>query len=609
MPETQVLNRELQKVIEHLRVIVFEYTFFPSGHRGFTYISPRCSELLGLDAEAIMMGHLSMDNYIHPDDLHSFHRSIEHSVGNFSEWRWKGRCLGKNGYAWIETKSSPARRHDGGVVYHGIISDVTETRRLEDQQTVSELRYRNLVEQLPLGIVVHAGGTIRYANSYAAKVMGARTMSDLVGQEAFKFVHPDYRQFALERTEKVLNGQPVPRAEIKFLRLDGLEIIVESTGHPYVFEGLPAVQVIFADITDRKMTEAGFRKAETLFFELFQNTPLAIVLLNDRSEVVKVNQGFEKLFGYTYDDLVGKTLTDAIVPSELEQEGNEINSLITENKVIRVETARRCKNGQDVSVIIYGVPVVLRDEKIGIFGMYVDITERKRIEEELKIRNAELDNFVYKVSHDLRAPLSSVLGLAHLAAMPGNRDDLSGYIRLMGEKAMQLDHFISDVLSHSKNLKMEVSVDRVEMKELIDKTFNDLNYLAGTDAVMKTISVTGADFYSDHWRIGEIVRNLISNAIKYRKIPADGAKISVEVRVDASRCEIVVEDNGIGVEESLVPRIFEMFFRASDRSEGSGLGLYIVKNAVDRLEGTVEVQSKAGIGTRFRVVLPNLISK
>jgi signal transduction histidine kinase len=83
----------------------------------------------------------------------------------------------------------------------------------------------------------------------------------------------------------------------------------------------------------------------------------------------------------------------------------------------------------------------------------------------------------------------------------------------------------------------------------------------------------------------------------------------VDVRVSDRTCEIVVEDNGIGVERNLVPRIFEMFFRASDRSDGSGLGLYIVKNAVDRLDGTLEVQSDAGIGTRFRIVLPNLIEK
>lgn len=609
MHDTQVFHHGLQKVIEHLPVVVFEYTFYPDGNRGFTYISPRSSELLGMDPDLILEGNMDMTRYVHPDDVRGFHQSVEHSVRTLSEWRWKGRCTGRDGFLWVETRSNPVQMDDGRVIFHGIISDISETRRLEDRNIMTESRYRNLVEQLPLGIVVHSGGVIRFANAYAGKVMGAAEPSQLVGKDALMFVHPEMRQKAAERVEAVLNGHVVPSTELKFIRFDGKEIIVESTGYPTLYEGSPAVQVIFADITDRKLTEAGFRKSETLFVELFQNTPLAIVLLNERSEVVQVNKGFEELFGYSYSELVGKTLTDAIVPAELEKEGNEINNLITENKVIRVETVRRCKNGNQVSVIIYGVPVVMKDEKIGIFGMYVDITDRKKMEEELRIRNTELDNFVYKVSHDLRAPLSSVLGLAHLAAMPGNRDDLSNYVKLMGEKAMQLDHFISDVLSHSKNLKMDISVDRVEIREIIDKTFNDLNYLTGANDVRKEVFVSGSELYSDQWRIGEIFRNLISNAIKYRRLHVSNALVRVDVRVTPEHCEIMVEDNGIGVEESLAPRIFEMFFRASDRSDGSGLGLYIVKNAVDRLGGTVEVKSKAMEGTRFRILVPNLIPK
>lgn len=609
MGETEVFRGDLQKLIDHLPVVVFEYTFFPDGNRGFTYISPRCEELIGLNPDVIMEGRLSIDNYIHPEDLESFHRTVEQSVRTISEWSWKGRCKGPAGYLWIETKSSPVRKEDGRIVYHGIFSDITETKRLEESQHVSESRYRNLVEQLPLGIVVHTDGIIRFANAQAARLIGAKDPSEMIGKHALQFVHPDFRGIAKERIGSILRGQTVAPMETRFLRMDGKEIIVNSMGSPYVYEGKPAVQVIFDDITEQKAVEAGHQRAETLFFELFKHTPLAIVLLNERSEVVQVNKGFESLFGYALEELAGKTLTDAIVPAELEQEGNEINSLITENKVIRVETVRQRKDGQNVSVIIYGVPVVLGERKIGIFGMYVDITERQRMEEELKIRNTELDNFVYKVSHDLRAPLSSVLGLAHLAAMPGNRDDLADYVRLMGDKAMQLDHFISDVLSHSKNLKMEVTVDRVDMQEIISRTFSDLSYLTGAAEINRRITVAGTDLYSDQWRLGEIFRNLISNAIKYRKLNHPGAEVRIDVRVTERACEIIVEDNGIGVEKSLAPRIFEMFFRASDRSDGSGLGLYIVKNAVDRLGGTVEVQSEAGQGTRFRILLPNLIEK
>src|SRR5690606_14267920 len=115
----------------------------------------------------------------------------------------------------------------------------------------------------------------------------------------------------------------------------------------------------------------------------------------------------------------------------------------------------------------------------GIYGVYVDITARKKIEEELKIRNAELDNFVYKVSHDLRAPLSSVLGLVNLSKLPGNTDNPFEYMSLIGEKIQALDNFIGDVQSHQKNLKMEVRIGEVVVRKIIEQTVNDLGYLRG----------------------------------------------------------------------------------------------------------------------------------
>lgn len=605
----ELIKGNLQKVIDHLPVVVFEYTFYPDGYRGFTYISPRCEELLGLDPDMIIDGQLSFDNYIHPDDRYSFQQGLIWSVNNLQEWSWKGRCKGREDYIWIETKSSPTRTLDGRIVYHGVFSDVSEQKRMEDEHRLTERRYKSLVEQLPLGIAIHSNGKLRYINEAAARMMGANTPQELMGMEAMRFVHKDFKEVCASRINTILQGNSVTPMEVKFVRLDGKVIDVESSGHPYVFEGEPAVQVIFSDITLRKKTEISFQKAEKLFFQLFESSPLAIVLLDEKSEVVQINRGFEELFGYTLSDLAGQVLTDAIVPVEFEKEGDEINNMITDNKVVRVETVRRRKNGEQVSVIIYGIPVVLHDEKIGIFGMYVDITERQKVEEELKVRNAELDNFVYKVSHDLRAPLSSVLGLAHLAAMPDNHDDLSTYIKLMGQKATQLDHFISDVLSHSKNLKMDVTTSRVDIREIIDRTFRDLSYLAGAEQMKKSILISGVEFYSDPWRVAEIFRNLISNAIKYRKLQGTDAEVKVSIDVSHERCDIVVEDNGIGVEAEHGQRIFEMFYRASDQSDGSGLGLYIVKNAIDKLGGTVSVVTSLGKGTRFEIALPNRVSK
>lgn len=435
-------------------------------------------------------------------------------------------------------------------------------------------------------------------------MIGASSPEELTGMDVRRFVHPHSMPIIQERIERIMKGESAGLMEEKFLRLDGSEIDVESIGSPYLFEGEPAIQVVISDITKRKQTEDSFRKTETLLYQLFENTPLAIVLLNREGNVVQINKGFEELFQFTHQEVHGRTLNEIIIPPEFLGESNDINSIITENRVIRVETVRKRKDGQKLSVIIYGVPVTLEDQKLGIFGMYVDITDRKRVEEELKVRNAELDNFVYKVSHDLRAPLSSVLGLAHLAAMPGNDDNLVDYVKLMGQKASQLDHFISDVLSHSKNLKMELKVEKVDFLQIIERTLDDLSYLKGADRVKKEIALEGVDFYSDPWRIGEIMRNLISNAIKYRRLGESEVNISIHINVSPTQCLISFGDNGIGIDKNNLDRIFEMFYRASGQSEGSGLGLYIVKNAVERIGGSIRVVSELNKGTVFTIELP-----
>jgi signal transduction histidine kinase len=256
-------------------------------------------------------------------------------------------------------------------------------------------------------------------------------------------------------------------------------------------------------------------------------------------------------------------------------------------------------------VIIYGVPVHFEDETIGIFGVYVDITNQKVIEEELKVRNTELDNFVYKVSHDLRAPLSSVLGLVNLAQHPNNHDDPKTYLKIIGERVNQLDHFISDVLSHSKNLKLEVKNGLVRFDKIVDIVFRNLNYMEGADQICKEVKITGGEFYSDPWRIEEIFRNLISNAIKYRRIENPAHEINITITIEANEAVISFRDNGIGISKQDLNRVFEMFYRASDQAGGSGLGLYIVKNAVEKLGGRVSVGSEPGQYTLFEIVLPN----
>jgi signal transduction histidine kinase len=231
-----------------------------------------------------------------------------------------------------------------------------------------------------------------------------------------------------------------------------------------------------------------------------------------------------------------------------------------------------------------------------------------KVEEELKVRNLELDNFVYKVSHDLRSPLASILGLINLVKLEGGFEDSLEYLKLMENQVHKLDHFIHDVLSHSKNLKMSLVSTPIDFEELIQKCVNDLSYIRDFDKVTKNITIETDGFLSDKWRINEIFRNLIANSIQYKDSSKDECSLDITVKEIDGNCEIKISDNGIGIQEESVPRIFEMFYRATDTSKGSGIGLYIVKNAVDKLEGTIDIESEYGVGTVFTIKFPALKS-
>jgi signal transduction histidine kinase len=232
---------------------------------------------------------------------------------------------------------------------------------------------------------------------------------------------------------------------------------------------------------------------------------------------------------------------------------------------------------------------------------------RRQNEELVKINN-ELDSFVYSVSHNLRAPLMSVLGLVRLAHEDDKKNGnlLQRYFGMMEHSIHKLDDTLKEILDYSRNARLEINVDKVDIRKLIEDGFERLMYHEGSDHIQKIVHVREkAPLYSDVHRLSVVLNNLISNAIKYRDSHKENQFIKIEVHVDENTATLYFSDNGIGISEEWQARIFDMFFRATERSEGAGLGLYIVKETVDKLGGKIHVQSQLEEGTTFVITLPN----
>jgi signal transduction histidine kinase len=230
---------------------------------------------------------------------------------------------------------------------------------------------------------------------------------------------------------------------------------------------------------------------------------------------------------------------------------------------------------------------------------------------ELKKINKELDSFVYSVSHNLRAPLMSVLGLLDLAKHEShqpNSNALDDYFNMMETSIHKLDETVKEILDYSRNARQNLTIEKIDLVRTINDHFEKMQFMPGSANISREIAIDEkAEFHSDAYRLSVIMNNLISNSIKYFDPRKERPFIRIQGKITQDYAVLDFTDNGIGIEERYLHRVFDMFFRGTDTNKGAGLGLYIVKEAVDKLKGKVTVESKIGEGTKFHIELPNYI--
>lgn len=243
-----------------------------------------------------------------------------------------------------------------------------------------------------------------------------------------------------------------------------------------------------------------------------------------------------------------------------------------------------------------------------ISDLRVAETDLQRKNRELDHTNRELDRFVYSASHDLTAPLKSILGLVNISRLSEEKQERSDYLNRIESSVKKLEFFISEILDYSKNKRKQLQPETIKLQQLVNETVEDLRYMDGFQKVTIDLSkVKDTEIRQDKMRLRIILNNLLSNAIKFQKrIPGHEPVIKISSQEQSGKTLIEVEDNGIGIREELQGRVFDMFFRATDANKGAGLGLYIAHEAALRIQGSISVRSQYGSGSVFTVSLTNL---
>lgn len=229
--------------------------------------------------------------------------------------------------------------------------------------------------------------------------------------------------------------------------------------------------------------------------------------------------------------------------------------------------------------------------------------------EELEKTNHELNRFIYSASHDLRAPVASSLGLLRVARYDVKDDAAVDYFDKIEGTLQRLDVLIHNIIDYYKNSRQASEEEEVNFKEALNSVIDMLE--SSTEAPRAIVEFdidNDIKFVSDPFRIRIILSHLISNAIKFKKAEQEKAKVFISVKTDLESAHITVKDEGVGILEKHIQKVFQMFFKGQEHNvSGSGIGLYIVKEALDKLGGTISVDSTSGSGTVFKLKIPNKV--
>ena len=226
---------------------------------------------------------------------------------------------------------------------------------------------------------------------------------------------------------------------------------------------------------------------------------------------------------------------------------------------------------------------------------------------ELTKTNFELDRFVYSVSHDLRSPLTSIMGLVSFIEEETKEPDTLEHAKMIKSGIDRLDGFIKNILSYSRNNRTKTEITRINLTKTTNNVIEMLRHSKEANDIHFEVNFYESHkFCSDMQGFYTILENTLSNAIKFSKNDRYQSYIKITGTTSEAFLDMKIEDNGIGIPKEHLDKVFEMFFRSSAKIEGSGIGLYIVKEIISKLGGTISVASEAGKGTTFHIRLKNL---
>ncbi len=479
-------------------------------------------------------------------------------------------------------------------------------------------------------IVTDVESRVRFLNMEAENLTGWR-MQEAAGKpllEVFKIVN--------EHTRKPLNNPALEALYLKrtvvlgshtlLLTKDGREMPVDDSVAPIrdVSGRMAGTVIVFRDITEKRHAE----RTSARLASIVENSEDAIIAKDLHGIVTNWNKAAERIFGYTAEEITGKSARVLIPEDRQPEEDRLLKALGRGERVEKLETVRRTKDGREIDVLSSSSPI--KDAEGNVIGASTiahDISREKTMEAELTMAHAELEEYArkleatviertahlqatiaelegvsYSLSHDMRAPLRTVQSFSQIVLAEAG-DKLGANEKKLLEKiisaAARLDRLIQDVLTYSRVSREKIELKTLDVEQLIKQIVDERPDLqmpkAGIDIQGPLPTVRGHEAY-----LSQCITNLLDNAVKFVP-PNRHPEVCVRSEVHNGHVKLWFEDNGIGIPQESQQRIFGLFERLHAQSDypGTGIGLTIVRKAVERMGGKIGVESEPDHGSRF----------
>ncbi|SMC39680.1 PAS domain S-box protein [Cellulophaga tyrosinoxydans] len=558
---------------------------------------------------------------IHPDDRQMHEDLIANRIEHKDNTPFSFRVLHKDNSIHHVLVELEILYNDDEEInkLHGTAVDITD--RILEQLNLKESQekfYKSFHSNLAGKVIVDEERTILEANETVATLLET-TRENLIGKKLIDADVLDFNKHEQSENRKVVWNKLLKQGflrdeEITYTLKSGKQIPALISIEPLELENKTHYLVSAIDNTKRKEAEEELVKSEARFRKLASTTPVGIFQSDASGACTYVNAEWLKYSGIEFDEAMGNGWINSTYSPDRKRVSKEWEQTIAVRKIFKSKFRLQHKNGKIITLSVKAIPLYgIDDEFVGFIGMASDISNlilaEKRLEAqniELSKTNAELDRFVYSASHELRAPLASVLGLINIILSEEKEPDLVFKLQMMEQSVKRLDSFIKDIVQYSQNRHLEVASEKIDFHSLVQDSLESFWYLENRSQINIHVNITDTlAFYSDKKRISIILNNLISNAIKYHNVAGSNPIININITTTKDQGIIAIKDNGLGIPQEHLKSIFKMFYRVSSKIMGTGIGLFVVKEIVEKIDGKITVESEENKGTTFTVILPN----